>query len=76
MIRNKKNSGEVLEYYVVYITEYDRSFLYHRNMLYLDQKEAVQARIDALNTQIRYEKEYIEECIQDIEHIQTIYMNV
>ena len=64
------NTDEVLEYYVVYIAEYDRSFRYHRDWLYLDRTEAVQARIDSLNTLIRYEKEYIEEYTQDIEHIQ------
>lgn len=65
-----RNSDEVLEYYTVYIAEYDRSFWYHRDMLYIDRKEAVQARINALNTQIEYEKEYIEEYTKDIEHIQ------
>lgn len=64
------NSGETLEYYVVYIEEYDRSFWYHRDLLYLTRTEAVQARIDSINTQIRYEKENIEEYTKDIEHIQ------
>lgn len=63
-------SGEPLEYYVVYIAEYDRSFWYHRDLLYLTRTEAVQARIDSINTQIRYEKENIEEYTKDIENIQ------
>lgn len=64
------NSGETLEYYVVYIAEYDRSFWYHRDWLHLTRAEAVQARIESINTRIRYEKENIEEYTKDIEIIQ------
>lgn len=64
------NSGEILEYYVVYIAEYDKSFWYHRDVLYTNQIDAIQARINNINIHIQYEKENIEEYTKDIEHIQ------
>lgn len=60
------NFSENLEFYSVYITDYDRLHLYHRNDLYFDHNEALQARIEIINTNLRYEKANLEDYTDDI----------